>query len=745
MILEHNRNENYEHFKRNIKYFQEEDPSLKIKAEHFGNSAMFPFIKHSSSPRGIMSESQKSQAVSLHKPMPNIIQGGMDQEMGKFVIGKKIEDTSEIIIVIDRKVFGKDVIPERLVIFRDLTTGIVDCLDVPLYNKLSTYFGFKYEIDEEIDNYSKGDILPKDHFIAKPRTLEEDGSYSLGRDVNVCLMPLDDNDEDGFIISESMSKDFEFSMFETRTIEVSEDEFLIDLNQEKDSPYKGIPELGDVIREDGVIFGTRNYDPISGPALLSKNDLKEYNPLFDNIVYGRANATGTVIDVKVYSNRKRRREPPTGTTERLDVYKESLVNYYKQIINTFESLNKENNILYGKDLVVGDYFNTILREAYGIVESSKPNSKIKKMYKLSKLGLYRIEVVIEYKLNLTNYTGIKYSDLSANKGVSVSVRKDEDMPFDGIRRADLIMDIKSTTSRLNVGRLYEHYIKGAMVTVDRYVHNLYNTYNLDNVEDLTDAQVKELFKIPYDFVMYLENALTDSYKEVVKTNDIEMMRDVVYNIINDRFRIYINAGSEKDFYTMVEELSKSKFKPLKTKLTHSLYGKKVITKNDFMIAPMYIILLSKIASDVLTTSSAPVNHFGVPVTISKNKKYSLPFKNTPVRTQGETEVRIIAAYGGTEMVAELKDLNASINSHAIAYSNILKADKPTNIDKLINRKKVPYGGDRALAILNTLFHSIGFKISYVKETGRYVEASDLEDSDSVLLDMDGIADIGEID
>jgi len=739
------RNLNYEYFKRNIRYFQENKPELKIKAEYFGSSAMFPFIKHNSSPRGIMFESQKAQAVSLHKPRPNIIQGGMDQELGKYVVGKKIEDTSEVIIVIDRTVFGKDTIPERLVIFRDLNTGIIDCLDIPLYNKHSTYFGFKYEIDEKIDNYSKGDILPKDHFVAKPKTLADDGSYSLGRDVNVCLMPIDDNDEDGFVISKSMQKDFEFSLFETRTIEVSEDEFLIDLNSEPNTPYKGFPEIGDIIRADGIVFGTRKYTPHTGPVLLSKNDLKEYNPIFDNMVYGRSNATGKVIDVKVLSNKKRRREPPTGTTERLDVYRDSLVNYYKQIIHTFETLNKENNILYGKDLVVGEYLNTILVEAYDIVESTKPNSKIKKMYKLSQLGIYRIEVVIEYMLDLENYTGIKFSDMSANKGVSVSVRDDEDMPTDGIRRADMIMDIKSTTSRLNVGRLYEHYIKGAMLTVDKYVFDMYNKYNVKDINSLNNEQIRELFKIPFEFVMYLENSLTKSYIDVVNNNDIELMRDVVNNILIDCFRIHIKADSEKEFYTIVEDLSKSKFKPLKTNLTHNLYGSRKVTKNKFMIAPMYIILLSKIASDVLTTSSAPVNHSGLPVTVSKNKKNSLPNKNSPVRTLGETEVRIINAYGGMELVAELKDLNASISSHAKVYAEILRAKSPTNIDKILDRKKHKYGSERGLSILNTLFASTGFKIEYVKEYGRYVQASDLEEAKTLLLDMDLVSDIGEID
>jgi len=732
---------NYGFFRSNIKYFKETDPDMKLKSRHLSLASNNSFIRNISSSRGIMSQGMYGQAVSLLHPLPNMIQSGTEIEMGKYVLTKQTETLVEVQSVVKRHINMGSKVMERLVIFKEIDTGILDCLDLPNFNKLHQYFGFKYNINDEVDFMSKGTILPKDTILAKPPTLEDDGSYSMGRDVNVALMPLGPNDEDGFIIGDETVKDFNFTLYETRVIEVNEDEFMIDIGN-TDS-YKPFMEVGETVREDGVIFGKRIFDAEYGPLLCSDKGLKKFNPIFDEMVYGRAGYKGIVKDIHVYKNRNRKRALSTGTTDLLDKYAESLVNFNKQIISSYEQINREHFKTFGKNIEVSERFNTLIVKAYGMVEADRPNSKIKKMYKLSKLGLYRIEVEIEYQMIPGMH--YKFTDLSANKGVGVKVIPEKDMPVNerGIR-AGIVMDITSTPSRQNDGRLYEHSIKGSMMEVQWIINDILKTHGINDIYNASEIIVKEVFTVAMDFIKITDTKLYDTYKETFDDNSIDIMKEVVDDILKNNLKIWLPSDNEKVGFEIIESTRGTKYKPFKSPVTFTLDGKTTTTLEPILIAPLYILLLSKIAGDVLTTSSAYVNHSGLPVVVSKSDKHSLPYRNSPTRVFGETEGRIIVAYGGVKLLAELKDLNSSLISHGLSYKHILEADKPSNIERIIDRSKQPYGTDRSLAILNTLYASVGVELKHIKDKNRIVDTSHANEAVEV-IDIDEVTDTEELE
>ena len=736
-----NHQTNYEYFRKNIMFFKEEDEDLKLRNRHFAIAGINSFIRNVSSSRGIMASGMVSQAVSLLHPKPNMFQTGTETELGKYVLTKKTEEMVEVQFVIKRHVDMNAKVMEHLVIFREVETGILDCLDLPNFNKLHQYFGFRYNINENIDVMSKGTVLPADTILAKPPTLEDDGSYSLGRDVNVALMPLGQNDEDGFLIGDETVKKFNFSLFESRVIEVNEDEFMIDIGGV--DYYKPFMEIGEAVRDDGVIFGKRGFDAEYGALLCSDKGLKKFNPIFDEMVYGRSGFKGIIKDIKVYKNPNRKRAVPIGTNELLDKYAESLVNYHKQIINSYESINRDFFNTFGKNMEVSERFNTLLVESYGIVESDRPNSKIKKMFKLSKLGLYRLEVEIEYVM--TPGMHFKFTDLSANKGVGVRVIPEKDMPINefGVR-AGIVMDITSTPSRQNDGRLYEHSIKGSMLKVRWLMEQKMTELNIKDIQTANDKSIKVIFKIPMDFVKLLGNELYNTYKKTYDESDYITMLDVISDILENEMKVYLPAGNDKVGYEILESIRGTEYMPNKSRVTFTLDGIETTTEVPILIAPLYIMLLSKIAGDVLTTASAYVNTSGLPVVVSKSDKHSLPYRSSPTRVFGETEGRIILAYGGKEMLAELKDMNSSIKTHGLVYKQILEAPKPTNIPKLINRNIHPYGTDRSLEILNTLFMSVGSELKHVKDKNRIVDMSHTDELVEV-TDINSILDTEEIE
>jgi hypothetical protein len=130
-------------------------------------------------------------------------------------------------------------------------------------------------------------------------------------------------------------------------------------------------------------------------------------------------------------------------------------------------------------------------------------------------------------------------------------------------------------------------------------------------------------------------------------------------------------------------------------------------------------MLAKIADTWLSTSSAKVNHFGLPTSISKAEKYRLPWRNSGTKILSETETRLYAAYADIELLAELKDMGTSIIAHENAYMNILDAFQPTNIDRVVDRVKIPYGIDKARETVDALMNAAGVKMSYKKDDKIY--------------------------
>jgi len=729
-----------EYFNKNRDAFIETDKDLMLNHKFFSAAAINPCIEHNSSPRGLMMSSHISQALVLDDSRENILQTGLEVEFGKYTISKKLKTASEIISVIKRyqTMNSKQDVSEYIVIYRELETGTVNSMSIPYSNRYHPYFGFKFNVNENINTFVRGTILDKDTYLAKTPSIKENGGYALGRDVNICNMTMPNNDEDGFIVSKSFCENFKFKLFETKTIDVGEDSFLLNLYGDDDN-YKPFPDIGEYINSTGAVFASRAYSDKFGPILYGKGSVKKFDPNFDRAVYTRGPG-GKVIDVKVYRNNRKKKMLPTNTDVQCEKYATALVSFHKQIINVYESINKEYYKTFGRDLEVGPNFNTLLVESYGIVESDKPKTKLKKMYRKETLDIYRIEITIEYEVTPT--IGFKPTDLSGGKGTIVDIWDDKDMPIDADgNRADLIVDPKSTIGRLNVGRLYERYIKAGSRKAKKLAIEELHKFNFVEINNATDDAVIDVFRIVTEFTDIVDNEMSKTYASLLTTRDIDKMRIILHEVINEELYLYLTVDNDKRKYEIIEDIKLSKFAPPYGLVTFNYNGEVKHTKNNVLIAPMYIMLLSKIADTTLATSSAKLNHFGIPVVVTKADRDSMPHRNSPTRTIGETEGRIMAAYGGRKFIAELKDRNTSLNTHIAVYNNILTNRTPTNVEQNVNRRVIKYGGDRALEILESLWNSIGMELKYVKDKNRFIEHTDEE----YVVTIDDIENLSEVE
>ena len=697
------------------------DSVLDIDEKFFSASALNPFINYNSSPRGLMMSSHLAQMLVLDNPEPRIIKTGLEYELGKHAMNIVADSDWEVIKVIPRyrkHIVGMDKVAEYVIVYYDLEREIHNIVRIPRFKRNHPYFGFVYNIDEEyLEGLTQGDIIPKGTVLAwsnnyDPHTEE----YSFGLNANVALMPLDEVSEDGIVITESFAKKMSFKIIEHRSIEGGKDSVFLNLYGDEDN-YKPFPDIGEKINKTGIVVGTRKYDDMLSPGLFSKKDLTHYNNIFDKLEY-MYNKYGTVVDIKAYFNKNKSKALLSGTEKHIDKYVDGLTYFYKEIIDTYEYLNKGYYKINKKNLIVGHEFNNLIVEAMNLVDMKDPNTKIKKTYKNNPLDLYRVEFDVVESMRL--YPGNKLVDLHGAKGVIVRVIPDEEAPVDADgNRADIIMDPTSTVSRINIGRLYERYLMASSRKAKKLIKEEINRSG--GIPNLSKENIENIFK---DYVLeYLKILDTDQYREYVKVytdKDHLTMIEILTEIYEKEFYIYFTVDNEKRAYEIVLDLEDSKFRPTYGPVRYKKNGESFITKDPVFIAPMYFILLNKIADSLLIAASAKINHFRIPIGVSKEEKYRLPFRNTPVRALGETESRAYGAYGGRKFLAELADRSASVKSHEEVYKSILEAPAPTNIDKNIDRTKIPYGKHAILELFKTLLNTNGIDIKFTEDKRRHV-------------------------
>lgn len=290
------------------------------------------------------------------------------------------------------------------------------------------------------------------------------------------------------------------------------------------------------------------------------------------------------------------------------------------------------------------------------------------------------------------------------------------MPVDEAgNRAEMVMDSAGTISRMNLGRLYEHYINSASRDALKGVCNILGVTSRVTVSELQKID-PSVFNHAYLHLMRLYQIVFegqyDFYSQQISQ---EEKYEHIASVVNDNVYLLFPINNEKSTVDVVKELEKA-FKPTYGPVTYvGNSGKRVTTVNPVRISKLYIMLLDKIADDWSSVNSGKLQHFGVLSPTTKSEKFSNPYRNSPVRTIGETEGRIFAGYCGREATAEMMDRSNNPATQRNVVWNILNSDKPTNIDHVVDRKYIPLGGARPLQLVRHIMGTAGYGFKYEPE------------------------------
>lgn len=664
-----------------------DDSVLGIKEEMVSLTALNPMAPHNSAPRGTMFLGQFSQGVAIINPQPRILQTGLEAQLSDNTFKCVIEKDCTIKHIITTPDSYNIQDTEMIYLIVEDIEGKLDIINVPLYQAVID-FGFRYKrnIDLLSELYVGYNLKAGTVLADAPGNVN--GIYSYGINADIMLITDPDTGQDGVIASQELMESMAYNMY--YKIEANWDESKIPLNLYGDiNNYKPFPEPGDVVNQDSIIFALRSLDENDVPSTIY--DCMVPDPIYDECYYvdptkvlkftdGRQIINNKVISTKVYRSEVKKDNNLHGA-EYIKYNIQKLKTFYNKIIKAYEgSVNKN----------ITPTLQRLLVDAYAIANPN--NDKIELRHRNDSFTT-RVEIIVEY--TVIPGIGSKVSDSHGAKGIVVDVRPRSEMG------CDIIMDPTSLPGRMNPGRIIETYFMGSSRNAKEILKHHYHMHGLiPTFEKLLD---------------YLKIFGTEQYyiyKDAYDKKELDLMEKAINTILEKELYIYYKISSKRKAIPIIRDLEKSEWKFPKRKVV--LYGKE--TKKPINVYPVYAFLIAKTSDSFLSCASPYLNHYGLPVKPPSNVKVLKPWSNTPTKNIGETEFRVLVT--NTEdptFVAELADRATNIDSHTLVYKKMLEAEKPTDIDKCIDRTLHPYGYGASLTLFNDILKTMGIETKYLKE------------------------------
>lgn len=672
-----------------------------------------PYTPHDSQSRQTMFASHISQTLQVSNATPRFDPTGMEPKYGQYTFKIEMPVNGHIRECISK--YPPMAVTGGIEHINPLTTVIYEyplgngmrafgALNIDAHHSMHQYFGFRYKPTAAGRELRPGLDIPAGTVFAQSPTINEEGDWMYGFEANVCVMTVPGVTEDGMVARRGFLDKMKVKAYGTRKVSWGKTNVPLNLYGD-DTNYKPFPDIGETIRDDGIIFALRPFDMATAVMTMHKDMLKQ-SMTTDKPTYIETNAKNAkVINIEVYKGRRSNDTVTlSGMNSQCERYYEKTAAYNRKLLDTYDTLRKEN----GRNLVLTPELTNIIARAQEL--NDQATGRTNHMYMWNDAPLEEWSVIITYEYDLTPTVGFKITGGHGDKVVIVQIWNDEDMPIDefGVR-ADFIQDPDGTNRRMNLGRLYQHEFKAMFREVgnnflkmwdkDKSKENTLRAYNylLDFYKIISPKFANLAIK------RYGEGNTADPIKHLIKVERFVKR----YN----HLRIWMPVDTPISYYDAYLEL-REKYPINISPVRYRPEGCKdfVVTYSNVMISSMYLMMLEKIGNGWSAVASAKVQHYDIPAKVSSADKYSTPGKQSPGRITGEGEVRLFNFATGTgEYVAELFDQNTNRKSHAIICRNLLTCPQPTNVRQIIDRKQHPREGGLVIKYLSHMTGCAGFK------------------------------------
>lgn len=669
----------------------------------------------SSGSRVFMQGAHYVQTPQISAPEKRHIFAGPERDYANYMFNVTVEEDCRVIRVVERKHLpGCRKSFERLLIVEYLKRKVKTIGQIVIENVIQndTTFGTQLELTDLGKNVGAGDFLQKGDILAQTTSVVE-GEYALGVHANTMLAPHPLVIEDSCLISQSLADSLFTWGYKTYRMTVGRKRYPLYV-YEKDGVKSIIPNVGDRVRDDGLLMAARDYDEFLAAVEMAEDLISEPCGHTDHCVYTKSEAE--VIDIRVYRNHLRERlfdekrgewmsNPnfftPDAMQLELDKYANALSNYQKQLRTEYRKIKdtfkgKRNKGCHIEPDLTQTFMYAIADDPRDVMRGEyKDPPRYIKQFDKTKCDEYLIEVKVRYPIPLT--VSGKITDTMGGKGIVGDIRPDEDMPIDeNGNRVHLIMSENAMLRRTNWNRGFENYINAARRDIQEDIIKLVN-------EDKYDKAWLLLSEFTYAINPEWEDAIAVAHSD--DDDKIDLL-DALHAREED-LRLWVPSDNK---YAMGQVINNvvNNFAPKKSKVQLTMEnGEKRWSKFDVMVGQLYIIRLDKWGGDWSAISACRYQATG---TISKphsSDKDKRPGNEVPITFVGESEARHQNAYIGGDIVADLHDRsnNPTVSDHET--ETLLTAEVVSNVEEAVDRKRFPIGRNRVMSTHHSILLSDG--------------------------------------
>lgn len=639
-------------------------------------TGLSPFISDNSSSRLMMLGSMLSQTLVIKHPDKRRLIAGSEPEYAKATWKISMPATGKIIKVIEKfpKRLGINTFnlnSQSLVIFENYemrSKNILElgCFTLESYHSTHQNFGFKYRQLKTQKLLAPKEIIERGVTFCKSPNVTDDGNYTFGVQVPIALMSIPQIIEDGIVVSEKLCEKMETVVTGDRVASWGKQYFPRCLYGTS-RRFKAHPDIGEKIREDGLLFALCEYVPMHGICEMDIYTMDEnyYDPIFDELTFAEPEAE--VIDIDVHHDINNNNPPtPVGMEVQQLRYAAALQSYTGDIINIIKDYYRQE-----KSLRLSPELSRISTEAQVLNTRDKSSAKsVTLAYRVTPIDDWRVR--IKFAKTVRPTIGFKITGLHGDKAVIVEVRKHEDMPVnDWGHVAWAISDGDSSIKRNNIGRPEEMYINAKSWDVSEDIVALVSQDKRAEAEQLYCEYVRRVSPLMY-------NGLVEFQKtpEKWKTHFDDVIKNGVY--------LWYPTNNPVHSIYAIEAIRQ--WSPVrKSQVTYrGKSGRMVRTKSKVLIGSAYMFLLEKTGHDFAAVSTAKRNYLGVLSKLTNADKYSLPYREQPGKLLGEAEVRLLIAMVGPVITQRLLEYPNSAVAQKLIARAIMAASKPTGLNVIID-------------------------------------------------------------
>lgn len=708
---------------------------------------------HQSGSRSGMVGGHMKSAVALDKPEPSQHFTGADVELGKYLFNDVAEHDGRVVIynsngkqrraVFERRAFPGDshVLERTVFLMRDGEDEhgkpIIDVVNFTNYTNHDHVFSSEKKPSKAMEQIFRGEKI----HVEKGEVLSDmpcliDGEFADGVHLATITTSCAEVIEDSYCISTEAADKMHAYGVEKITFDMSESEYLIDaygktINGVRYPQY--FPNVGEAIRNDGLVIASRDYDPLYAAIDMTSAELRRADPHFDNCRYVDADKkhyenpsdlTGSrVIDIRVYRDETQCRNgtneiPVTEENKTvLDKYAQGTKDYYRQLVDFYFNIGESvtwSPLCYGLFVEAfaseiyncsNEYEAQIMREINHMISQGDLKESASRVFNRisapvdrtisNPIKNYTIEIVVRYPIPVT--VSSKITDRSGAKGIVGKMSPVEMMPLseDGSVRVHVMRPANAPVRRSTYGGLFHIYWSAASIEEKARLK-----VKLD-VGDIEGAW-EEFCDYTACYNPGYANVINETHTTLA---DKEALFKEIYD---SRIRLFI--PHELDTTAVdITQLVRSKYPPKK----HRLWifrddGTKVLTTNSFYIGELETLRLDKTGREFSSISSMVENYLGM-IDASGMKRGTYPMNLKPIKWMGESEKRLLEAFANK--LANI--IHTRSNNPELARAEcrgLMTSPTPSNPGYLIDKNKFPDGDSQVSRMIEAIHMCEGFEL-----------------------------------